>query len=64
MCIRDRVGVPLDVGGTLDSPELTLTRAALIGAAIGTVIMPGAGTGAGASLGDKVGDKLKNIFGK
>lgn len=58
------VGVPLDVGGTLDSPELTLTRAALIGAAIGTVIMPGAGTGAGASLGDKVGDKLKNIFGK
>lgn len=58
------VGVPLDVGGTLDSPEVTLTRAALIGAAIGTVIMPGAGTGAGASLGDKVGDKLKNIFGK
>ena len=58
------VGVPLDVGGTLDSPEVTLTRAALIGAAIGTVVMPGAGTGAGASLGDKVGDKLKNIFGK
>jgi uncharacterized protein involved in outer membrane biogenesis len=58
------VGVPLDVGGTLDSPEVTLTRAALIGAAIGTVVMPGAGTGAGATLGDKVGDKLKNIFGK
>jgi hypothetical protein len=58
------VGVPLNVGGTLDSPEVTLTRAALIGAAVGTVIMPGAGTGAGASVGDKVGDKLKNIFGK
>lgn len=58
------VGVPLNVGGTLDSPEVTLTRAALIGAAVGTVVMPGAGTGAGASVGDKVGDKLKNIFGK
>jgi len=58
------VGVPLALGGTLDAPEVTLTRAALIGAAIGTAVMPGAGTGAGASLGDKVGDKLKNIFGK
>jgi hypothetical protein len=58
------VGVPLAIGGTLDAPEVTLTRAALIGAAIGTAVMPGAGTGAGASLGDKVGDKLKNIFGK
>jgi len=58
------VGVPLAIGGTLDAPEVTLTRAALIGAAIGTAVMPGAGTGAGASLGDKVGDKLKSIFGK
>jgi hypothetical protein len=58
------VGVPLAIGGTLDAPEVTLTRAALIGAAIGTAVMPGAGTGAGASLGDKLGDKLKNIFGK
>ena len=61
---KGAVGVPLVVGGTLDAPELTLTRAALIGAAIGTVVMPGVGTGAGASLGDKVGEKLKGLFGR
>jgi uncharacterized protein involved in outer membrane biogenesis len=58
------VSVPLVVGGTLDAPEVTLTRSALIGAAIGTAVMPGVGTGAGASLGDKVGDGLKKLFGK
>jgi hypothetical protein len=58
------VGVPLAVGGTLDAPEVTLTRAALIGAAIGTVVMPGVGTGAGATLGDKVDRGLRKIFGK
>ena len=61
---KGAVGVPLVVGGTLDAPEVTLTRAALIGAAIGNVIMPGMGTGAGASLGDKVGEKLKGLFGR
>ncbi|MEN9537814.1 MAG: hypothetical protein RLZZ126_49 [Pseudomonadota bacterium] len=58
------VGVPLQVGGTLESPELSLSRSALIGAAVGSVLMPGAGTAAGASLGDRVGEKLKGIFGK
>lgn len=58
------VGVPLAVGGTLDAPEVTLTRGALIGAAIGTVVMPGLGTGAGASVGDKVSEGLKKLFGK
>lgn len=58
------VGVPLQVGGTLDAPEVSLSRAALIGAAIGTAMMPGAGTSAGASLGDRVGDKFKHLFGK
>ncbi len=60
---KDAVGVPLVVGGTLDAPEVTLTRAALIGAAIGTAVLPGVGTGAGASLGDRVGEKLKGLFG-
>lgn len=58
------VGVPLVLGGTLDAPGLTLTRSAMLGAAIGTLVMPGVGTGAGASLGDKIGDKLQGIFKK
>lgn len=58
------VGVPLLVEGSLDKPELRLTRAALAGAAIGTLIMPGVGTGAGASIGEKIGESLKGLFGK
>lgn len=58
------VGVPLLVEGTLDKPQVRLTRAALAGAAIGTLIMPGVGTGAGATLGDKIGKSLKGLFGK
>jgi hypothetical protein len=58
------VGVPLVVEGTLDKPQLRLTRAALAGAAIGSLIMPGVGTGAGATLGEKIGEGLKGLFGK
>jgi uncharacterized protein involved in outer membrane biogenesis len=58
------IGVPLAVGGTLDSPSVTLTRGALVGAAIGTAIAPGLGTDAGAKLGDKLGQGLKGLFGK
>ena len=58
------VGVPLLVEGTLDKPQLRLTRAALAGAAIGTLILPGVGTGAGASLGEKISEGLKGLFGK
>jgi hypothetical protein len=58
------IGVPLSVGGTLDSPSVTLTRGALLGAAIGTAIAPGVGTGAGAKLGDKLGESLRGLFGK
>ncbi|MDO9357386.1 MAG: hypothetical protein Q7T70_00145 [Polaromonas sp.] len=58
------IGVPLTVSGSLDAPEVTLTRGALLGAAIGTAVMPGAGTGAGLQLGDKVGQGLKKLFGK
>jgi uncharacterized protein involved in outer membrane biogenesis len=54
------VGIPLVVGGTLDSPSVTLSRSALAGAAIGTLIAPGVGTAAGATM----GDKLKGLFGK
>ncbi|MEP6772985.1 MAG: AsmA family protein [Polaromonas sp.] len=62
--IGGAVGVPLVVGGTLDNPEVTLSRSALLGAAIGTVLMPGVGTGAGASVGEKVGKGLRGLFGK
>lgn len=57
-------GVPLVLGGTLDNPELTLTRGAMLGAAVGTIVMPGVGTGAGANIGDRIGGKLKDLFGK
>jgi hypothetical protein len=58
------VGVPLALGGTVSDPQVTLTRGAMIGAAIGTVLMPGVGTGTGASLGDKASEGLKKLFGK
>ena len=58
------VGVPLVVGGTVDDPSVSLSRSALLGAAIGTALMPGVCTGAGANLGDRVGEGLKDLFGK
>jgi hypothetical protein len=58
------IGVPLAVGGTLDSPSVMLTRGALVGAAIGTMMAPGVGTGAGAKIGDQLGESLKGLFGK
>jgi hypothetical protein len=57
------IGVPLQVGGTVDAPSVMLTRGALVGAAVGTVLAPGIGTGAGASLGDKMGEGLKGLIG-
>lgn len=56
------VGVPLAVGGTLDAPQLTLTRGALLGAAVGTAVLPGVGTGAGARLGDRIDTGIKKLF--
>lgn len=61
---RGALGVPLQVGGTLDAPSVNLTRGALAGAAIGTLLAPGIGTAAGASTGDRIGEKLKGLFGR
>lgn len=61
---KGTVGVPLAVGGTLDSPSVTLSQGALVGAAVGTLLAPGVGTGVGAGAGDRLGDKLKGLFGK
>ncbi len=58
------LGIPLAVGGTLDEPSVSLSRGALVGAAIGTVIAPGLGTGGGAKIGDAIGTGLKGLFGK
>ena len=56
--------VPLAVSGTLDAPEVTLNRSALIGAAVGSVLAPGVGTGAGASVGGRIGDAFNKVFGR
>lgn len=58
------VGVPLTVAGTIDKPEVSLSRSALVGAAIGTALLPGVGTGAGANVGDRMGESLRGLFGK
>lgn len=62
--VGSEVGVPLVVGGDLDAPEVTLTRGAMLGAAVGTLVMPGVGTGAGAALGDRLTQKLQDLFKK
>ena len=62
--VGSAVGVPLVVGGDLDAPEVTLTRSAMLGAAVGTLVMPGVGTGAGAALGDRLTQKLQDLFKK
>jgi hypothetical protein len=60
---RGTLGVPLAVGGTVDEPSVNLTRGAMLGAAVGTLVMPGAGTAAGASTGGKIGESLRGLFG-
>jgi hypothetical protein len=58
------LGVPLVLGGTLDDPSVTLTRGAVLGAAVGTLIVPGAGTAAGAATGARLGEALGDLFRK
>ena len=45
------LGVPVSLSGTVEEPSLVPSKAYLIGAAVGTVILPGIGTGIGASAG-------------
>lgn len=61
---RGAIGVPLAVGGTMDEPSVTLTRGAMAGAALGTLLAPGVGTAAGAAAGDGLGQRLRGLFGK
>lgn len=48
------LGVPVTLGGTTDAPSLRPTKGYLIGAAIGTVLMPGIGTSVGSALGGQI----------
>jgi uncharacterized protein involved in outer membrane biogenesis len=61
---KGALGVPLAVGGTVDDPSVMLTRGAMVGAAVGTLLAPGAGTAAGATAGDRLGESLKGLFGR
>jgi hypothetical protein len=61
---KGTLGVPLAVGGTVDDPSVTLTRGAMVGAALGTLIAPGPGTAAGAGAGGKLTDNLEKLFGR
>jgi uncharacterized protein involved in outer membrane biogenesis len=53
---RGMMAVPLQVGGTADSPSVTLTREAWLAIA--------SGTSAGAKLGDQMGQTMRRLFGK
>jgi hypothetical protein len=48
------VGVPVALGGTTSDPSIRPTKGYIIGAAIGTILLPGIGTGIGASAGGAV----------
>ena len=52
------VGVPLLVSGPLNKVEISVPRSAIVGAAVGTAILPGVGT----AIGARVGAALGQIF--
>lgn len=59
------VAVPLNVSGTLQSPEIFPTKSAVAGAAIGTAVLgPGVGTSVGIKVGDKLNQLKEGLFGK
>ncbi len=57
------VAIPMNVSGTLDSPMVFPTKSALIGGALGTAVLPGAGTAAGVQAAEKAEKMLKGLFG-
>jgi hypothetical protein len=59
---RGALGVPLAVGGTVDNPSVTLTRGAMVGAALGTLLAPGIGTGAGCQQRATPGREAARLF--
>jgi uncharacterized protein involved in outer membrane biogenesis len=53
------VGVPVALSGTTADPSLSLTKAGVIGAVIGTVLLPGIGTSLGLSAGGRLEGKVE-----
>ncbi len=51
------VGVPVALSGTAADPAIRPTRGYIIGAAVGTLLLPGIGTGIGASAGGAIEGK-------
>ncbi len=51
------IGVPVALSGTTADPSVRLTKGALIGGLIGTVLLPGIGTSLGASAGSAIEGK-------
>jgi uncharacterized protein involved in outer membrane biogenesis len=51
------VGVPVSLGGTTSDPSVSPTKGYLIGAVLGTVLLPGIGTSLGASAGSALEGK-------
>jgi hypothetical protein len=49
------VGVPVSLGGTTSEPSYTTSKGYLIGAVIGTMLLPGLGTTLGATAGSQLG---------
>jgi uncharacterized protein involved in outer membrane biogenesis len=49
------VGVPVSIEGPLGSLKVTVSKAPLVGAAVGTAVLPGIGTAIGAAIGRMLG---------
>jgi hypothetical protein len=48
------VGVPVSLGGTTTEPSVAPSKGYVIGAVIGTMLLPGIGTTLGASAGSRL----------
>jgi hypothetical protein len=48
------VGIPVQLSGTTSDPSIMPSKGYLIGAAVGTVLLPGIGTSIGASAGSRI----------